>query len=251
MILAHRGACAVARENTLEAFAEARRLGADGVELDVRASADGALVVHHDPVVAERGPISSLRVADLPPYIPLLDAALDACGDDLVVNVELKDLPGEPGYDTRHLLARQVARFVVDHGLLGRVVVSSFDLSALDAALATDGALVTGWLTPHWYDQADALAMVCQRGHRALHPHHQAVTAQLVVAAHRGGVAVTTWTADEANLVRRLAGHGVDAIITNVPDQARAALDGSDGSDESDGSDSGGSGQGTGLSEPA
>jgi glycerophosphoryl diester phosphodiesterase len=223
MILAHRGACQVARENTVEAFWEARRLGAEGVELDVRRSADGALVVHHDAAIDGMGPIASLRVADLPPYVPLLDAAIEACRD-LVVNIELKDLPGEPGYDASYSLARRVGQFVADGDLTGRVIVSSFDLQALDAALDVEAALVTGWLTPSWFDQADALKTVRERGHRALHPQHEAVTDALVAAAHQSGIRVTTWTADDPARIRRLARAGVDAIISNVPDLARAAL---------------------------
>src|SRR5260370_6189299 len=91
-VLAHRGASAVAPENSLEAFCEARRLGADGVELDVRRSADGALVVHHDAEIAGVGRVAALKVVDLPPVVPLLEPAIAACGD-LLVNIELKDLP--------------------------------------------------------------------------------------------------------------------------------------------------------------
>lgn len=223
MILAHRGASQVARENTIEAFREARRLGADGVELDVRGSADGALVVHHDVAVAGAGALMSLRVADLPPYVPLLDAALDACRD-LVVNIEVKELPGEPGYDPGYPVARQVARSVAGRDLIGRVIVSSFDLVALDAALEAEPALVTGWLTPSWFDQTEALATLVGRGHRALHPHHEAVTAALVQAAHHAAITVTAWTVDDPDGIRRLARDGVDGIISNVPDVARAAL---------------------------
>ncbi|MDQ6615710.1 MAG: glycerophosphodiester phosphodiesterase [Actinomycetota bacterium] len=225
MILAHRGASKVARENTVEAFCEARRLGADGVELDVRASADGALVVHHDPDVAGVGVIASLRAADLPPHVPLLDGAIDACGD-LVINIELKDLPGEPGYDPAYPLARQVAQLVADRALVGRVIVSSFDLVALDAAMDAEPALTTGWLTPRWFNQADALETLLERGYRALHPHYEAVTEALVAAAHDAGIRVTAWTADDPVSIRQLAEAGVDAIITNVPDLARATLSG-------------------------
>jgi len=88
-IIAHRGASARFRENTVEAFLAAARLGADGVELDVRRSADGALVVHHDALLPGGDPISNVAVANLPEYVPLLDTALEACAD-LFVNVEVK-----------------------------------------------------------------------------------------------------------------------------------------------------------------
>ena len=225
LILAHRGAHQVARENTVEAFGDARRLGADGVELDVRLSVDGAMVVHHDVDIAGLGPISSLRVADLPAYVPLLEAAVEACGD-LVVNIELKDLPGEPGYDPSYPLARMVAQFVTDGHLVDRVVVSSFDLRALDAALEVEPALATGWLTPSSFDQALALETVRQRGHRRLHPHYDGVTEDLVRAAHEAGIGVTAWTADDPATVARLAAAGIDAIITNFVDVARRTLAG-------------------------
>src|ERR1700761_3714211 len=97
-VFAHRGCTEGFTENTLEAFAEAKRLGADGVELDVRLTADGALVVHHDPLVAGIGPVAEVTVPQLPGHIPLLVDALAVC-EGMVVNVEIKNGPGEPGHD--------------------------------------------------------------------------------------------------------------------------------------------------------
>jgi glycerophosphoryl diester phosphodiesterase len=229
----------VVRENTIEAFTEALRMGADGVECDVRRSADGALVVHHDPDVPGLGPIFAHRAADLPAYIPRLAAAIEACGDRLV-NVELKELPGQPGYDPVYPMARMVVQVVVERGWQDRIILSSFDLLALDAAKeaaeeageeAAEEAgetaaapLRTGWLTPSSFDQAGALRTVIERGHRALHPQHESVTEALVSAAHQAGISVNTWTVDDPERIRQLDRMGVDAIITNVPDLARAAL---------------------------
>ncbi|HZT64388.1 MAG TPA: glycerophosphodiester phosphodiesterase [Acidimicrobiales bacterium] len=220
-VLGHRGASAACPENTIEAFLEAVRLGADGVELDVRRSADGALVVHHDAVIEGVGPVAELTVAELPGSVPLLDAALDACAG-LVVNAEIKNLPWEPGWDEAELVARQVAAMVAERR--ASVIVSSFSLASIDAALAVDGDLVTGLLTTESLDQHQALELVRSRGHRALHPHHRVVTTELVASAHDSGVAVNTWTVDDPERIRWLAGAGVDAIITNRPDVALAAL---------------------------
>src|SRR5439155_979681 len=89
----HRGANRLARENTLEAFARAIELGADGVELDVHRTADGALVVHHDAAAPGFGsiaeaPLGAVRAAL--PHVPTLDEALDTCVGSLV-NIEVKD----------------------------------------------------------------------------------------------------------------------------------------------------------------
>jgi glycerophosphoryl diester phosphodiesterase len=70
-VYAHRGAHLNTRENTLDAFREARALGVAGVELDVRGTADGALVVHHDPVV-EQMVIAHTPAGDLPGFVPHL-----------------------------------------------------------------------------------------------------------------------------------------------------------------------------------
>src|SRR5688572_20980568 len=91
-VIAHRGASAVRRENTVEAFVEARRLGADMVELDVRRTVDGALVIHHDALIPELGAIHELRQNALPPWVPTLEQAMEAC-DGMTVNIEVKNWP--------------------------------------------------------------------------------------------------------------------------------------------------------------
>src|SRR3954469_14433888 len=80
LVLGHRGASAAAPENTVAAFARARELGADGVELDVRRSADGVLVVHHDPDLRDAGPIKAMTLAELratQPDLATLEEAFD------------------------------------------------------------------------------------------------------------------------------------------------------------------------------
>lgn len=222
-IFAHRGASATKRENTLEAFAEAGRLGADGVELDVRRGAAGALVVHHDPDVPGLGPIAALEVADLPPEVPLLEGALIACGP-LAVNIEVKNLPNEADFDPRETVAAAVAGLVTELKLTSRVIVSSFNLAAIDAVRRAEPEVATGWLTVSGYDQYRALATAAERGHAALHPHHLAVTPQLVAAAHDLGLALNTWTVDDPARMVELAGWDVDTLITNVVDIAVGAL---------------------------
>src|SRR6476646_2920170 len=132
LVLGHRGASAVAPENTVEAFTRARELGADGVELDVRRTADGVLVVHHDPAVRDVGLIASLSLAELRaarPRLATLDDALDACRG-LVVNAEVKCLPWEPDADTDGSVMGATIDAVRTHD--GMVVVSYFDLAAIE-----------------------------------------------------------------------------------------------------------------------
>src|SRR4051794_36884446 len=81
--------------NRLPSFAWCRELGADGIECDVRLSADDELVVVHDPTLADGRPISSCRRDELPDWMPPLDDVLDAC-TGMTVNVELKNFPRDP-----------------------------------------------------------------------------------------------------------------------------------------------------------
>ena len=121
-VAAHRGspdAAAGIRENTLAAFARARRLGADGVELDVRRTADGGLAIHHDPVIEGSGAIHELRTDQLPPDVPLLEAALDECRG-MTVNVEVKNLPGEPGFDPDERCVKGVGEQIASSAPPGR-----------------------------------------------------------------------------------------------------------------------------------
>jgi glycerophosphoryl diester phosphodiesterase len=230
-VLGHRGASALRRENTLAAFAKARELGADGVELDVRRSADLQLVVHHDPEAEGVGLLASTafsRVRDLRPDIPTLDEALEACAG-MIVNVEIKCLPWEPDSDAGD---RAVVRAVVDllhraeHVPVADLIVSSFDLGAVDAVHALAPELATGWLTS---GQAlkPAASMAFEHGHAWLNPDRAVALRTApgdIAEAHRSGVRVNAWTVDDPAHMTALAAAGVDAIITNTPDVALATL---------------------------
>lgn len=222
-VLAHRGAWGAARENTLEAFRHARALGAHGVELDVRRTGDGVLVVHHDPALPDGRVLAELPRADLPAWVPTLEAALDEC-TGLLVDAEIKNLPTEPGFDPDEAAAAATAELARRLGVAGRVVVSSFSLASVDAARAAGAGVATGWLTLAAYDQLDALALAAEHGHDALQPRHEAVTPELVAAVHARGMQVHAWTVDDPDRVRWLADAGVDVVITNVADVALAAL---------------------------
>lgn len=224
LVYAHRGASAAQPENTLAAFAAAVAMGADGVELDVRRTADGALAVHHDAHLADGRLLCDVAAADLPDHVPSLVEALEACGD-LMVNVEIKNWPRDPDHDPSLLLAGAVAPLV---GRLGaRAIVSSFNLADVDRVRVLDPSIHTGTLATFGPDADLAGRFVDRarrRGHTAVHPHHGAVTPHLVGLAHAAGLQVNTWTVDDPDRMRELASLGVDAIVTNVPDVALAAL---------------------------
>jgi glycerophosphoryl diester phosphodiesterase len=216
LVIAHRGASVTRPENTIEAFQEARRLGADMVELDVRRTADGQLAVHHDPEIPGSGPLVTLPANALVTSIPTLDAALDACLP-MRVNIEIKNAPNEPDWDETRAVATAVARRIVDGALHADVLVSSFDMGSIDRVREVDPTIPTALLTL----TADGAVDACVRhGHGAVHPFFPLATPEFVADAHAHGVAVNVWTVDGPELMLELADAGVDGICTNDPELA-------------------------------
>jgi len=220
-IIAHRGASRVERENTLEAFRAARRLGADMVELDVRLTADGGLAVHHDAVLPDGRPVAAVAADSLPVHVPLLGAALDAC-DGMGVNIEIKNGPDEVGYDAEAAVADSVVEVVLGRGDVERVLVSSFDLVAIDSVRRAEARIETAWLV--MVIGRTTLGTLAEHGHSTVHPWHGSTNEDVLDRCRRAGVRVNVWTCDEPDLIRQFARWGVAGICTNVPDLARQAL---------------------------
>ena len=222
-IIAHRGASRVERENTLAAFRRAGSMGADAVELDVRVAADGALVVHHDPLLADGRALHTVRTSGLPAYVPALSAALDAAAG-MWVNVEIKNSPGEPGYDPGHRVADATVAELEGHADAARFLISCFDLPTLDRCRHLAPEIATAYLC---LDPAGALELLRDRGHQALHPWDPTVTPALLDECHEAGLAVNAWTCDDPARQAELIAWGIDGICTNVPDVALAVRDAS------------------------
>ena len=221
-IIGHRGASAEWPDNTVEAFAAAVALGADWVELDVRPSADGALVVAHDAHFPDGRAVAEVAVADLPASVCLLEEALEACGP-LGVNVEIKSDPTEPGFDEGRSLASPVLAAVRAWG--GTTIVSSFDPDMVDLVRALDADVPTGQLTLLTTEAPEEIvADIVRRGHGWWHPWVPLVDAASVTAAHDAGVGLNTYTTDDPDRIAELASWGVDGIVTNDIALARRVL---------------------------
>jgi glycerophosphoryl diester phosphodiesterase len=226
-VLAHRGASRAERENTLVAFRRAAEMGADAVELDVRRSADGHLVVHHDPRLADGRNIVETARRDLPEHVPSLAEALDACAG-MWVNVEIKNDPTEPDFDSSDTVASDVAAALLGRGDPQRYLVSSFRRETIDALRRTTALVPTAWLTvgiPE-PDTAYVLDSLVADGHCAVHPWVATLTKDLVDACHQRGLGVNSWTCDDPQRMAELVSWGIDGICTNVPDLALDVLRG-------------------------
>lgn len=231
LVFAHRGSGPFGPEpeNTVAAFVEARRLGADGVELDVRRTADRHLVVHHDAELPSGQLLCELSARELPSECCSLAEALDACGT-MTVNVEVKNAKVDPDFDPDQWVARASARLLAErataHPGEQPIVVSSFSRKALQAVRSVAPVLEAAWLVGINLAELDVLTIAAADGLQGIHPYDTLVDQRMVEAAHAAGLAVRVWTVNDADRIAELGRLGVDGVVTNDVVLARAALEG-------------------------
>ncbi len=214
--IAHRGAPRELRENTLPSFLRALERGADAIELDVHATADGVVVVHHDarlkpdtarPQFAGRA-IREMAWAELQRVLyrdghglPTLEEVLKAMGDRATVYVEVKQSGLE--HAVVELLRASPARSAV-HAFDHRVIVK---VHALAPEIAT-GILVDAYLldVPHALRAAQA---------RDYWPSVEFCDAALIETVHAAGGRVIAWTANDPAVIAALTTAGIDGLCTD------------------------------------
>ena len=222
LVFAHRGGSALAPENTIAAFDNGLALGADGLELDVRQSRDGAVVVHHDRTLDRttplRGPIAARTAGELAPAgVPLLADVLGRYRDARII-IELK-------VNSRELAAAAVD-VVRRAGAVDRVCLGSFGLHALRVVRALEPAVATSaargevrWaLYRSWVRWP--VSRVSYNGYQVPEcaGRTRVVSPRFVEDAHAAGLDVQVWSVDTEADARRMLAWGVDALITDRPD---------------------------------
>ena len=229
--IAHRGASAHAPENTLAAIVKAAELGADMVEVDLQASADGVLVVLHDPDLSRttdgRGSVYAHTLAELKRFdagggerIPTAEEVIACCrAHDLGIYFELKI-----GF-----AAAEIASLIRRHALHERVIVASFrpdwvaDVHGCDAAIPT--AVLFGSV------HVDPVGLAGAAHARYVHPcweHHAAephrlLTPAWLAAVRAAGLGVVSWHEERPAEIAALRRLGVDGICSNAPELLRGA----------------------------
>ncbi len=222
VVIGHRGWPSRFPDNTLAGFLAASSV-AGAVEVDVRRSSDGKLVLSHDPELGGIGvadhPWSVLGEVDLGDgHRPaLLDEAIAAI-PGTSFQFEIKNMPHEPGFEPDHRLALEAA----ERARPGDIV-TSFNWQTLGAVRRVFPDVATGVLADGRGDIDLAIDECFDVGHPALVPSAFLPTLGLARAIE-SGLAVYPWVVDDPERVIELAGLGVSGIITDDPAVVASAL---------------------------
>lgn len=245
LVLAHRGGRHLWPENTLKAFSSCFGAGAEGVELDVRCSRDGKVIVFHDAEL-ERLTDGQGRVASTPwetlrrlhvkdhqgrlsgETIPDFESVLATLPVDKFLNVEIKFEKGSYEGEASLPLVRAVLKVLRKEPGYGKrpVIISSFSLKVNLQLLLLAGDFARGYLFEEKWGKPAIRRMgefVLQP--HALHPGVNLATDELCRAALSRGREVAVWTVNDPEEMRALAARGVGALITDRPDLCRQAVD--------------------------
>ena len=243
LIIGHRGASAVAPENTMAAFREALAVGADGIEFDVRLTRDGVPVVIHDSTLRRTGGLPH-RVADLTsaeiskidvgswfaqgaspgtfanetvPSLAELFTLFQSNNSTLYLEMKC-DSPSE-----HRPLAEACVRTIEEHSLKDRVIVECFQLPALailkeiNPDIKTVALFEPSFMKPSVLSDQRIINQAMDVGAAALALHYRLARESLVQKAKAAGLHVAVWTVDDPAWIERARAIGIDALITNDP----------------------------------
>ena len=224
-IIGHRGSPRELRENTLPSFARAFAAGADGVELDVHGTSDGAVVVHHDAVTNARPGDSGPKVVIADSTLANLDGILAGDGARIpTLPVLLSEIP-DRGVAYIEIKASgieaEVTRIVQSSRT--RCAVHSFDHRIVKRVQELAPDIPVGILQTSY--PIDPLRPMRDAGARDLWQHWELLDADLIDAVHRDGGRVIAWTVNDEAVARRLLAWGIDGICSDLPAQMRALAD--------------------------
>ncbi len=222
-LIGHRGAAALAPENTMPSFVKAYECGATAIEFDVRLTKDGVPVILHDEdlkrVAGVEARVADLSLEELRKFkvfgeapVPTLEEVLSFASGKLAVDVELKVEGAE----------RKVVSLLEKYGLKERALITSFLPQALSRIKSVEPGLRVGLLVDEWSD--DHFETAREVGACALLPRYTNVTPDVVEKVKEEGYALIVWTVNEPSEAARLLEMGVDGIITDDPCKLRGVV---------------------------
>lgn len=228
---AHRGSLTEAPENTISAIKKALEHHAKAIELDVQLTKDGELVVVHDQMLGrynseQPGFIKDYTLAEIKQIdvgssfsekfagerIATLSEILAICPDDLLINIEIKNIPII--YDG---IEEKLIDELIQHDRLHNIIISSFDHAALEKVQRIAPEVPLGMLLyyrilkPWDYAKHSGLKLA------SVHPHLSYTNKELIQEFHKLGLKVYPYTVSDKKIYDQLVDLGVDGVFSNNP----------------------------------
>jgi len=241
-VAAHRGGAALWPENSLLAFRSALALGVDALELDLHLTADGEVVVLHDPTLERtstgRGAVRDARLADLASVrlkmpegaataerVPTLAQVLDlAAQSSSELLPEIKVDAHRQRYDG---IEEKVLALIRARGLLARTTIQAFQadtirrLRELEPTARTMFLVGRGDVERDRARPAEAVRRARELGATDLGMNHRLIDGDVVAAARAAGIRLAAWTVNDESDIRRVIDLGVDLVMSDRPDLAK------------------------------
>jgi len=229
LVIGHKGASAIAPENTLKAFQKAIELRADYVEFDAHLTKDGEIVIRHDDdTYSLTGTHSFIRDNTLEQIkkldagegenIPTLQELIAIAKGKIGLQLEIK---------STGLLVRMV-QILRKENLIQNSIVSCFMFGELVKLKKIEPKIKIGFLLPAELVRSQSIKrkiIKCEKeGFYAIHPHFSTVNKEIVDFAHANGLKINVWTVNDRNSMINLIQMGVDGIITDEISLAHNAI---------------------------
>ena len=209
------------RINSRKSFVALAKLGIDGVELDVRSSRDGELLVIHDHVFEDGRPVAETLGKPRPQDVSFLEEALDLCRG-MIVNVEIKNYLSDPAFDVREGISERVMALLDARRNVDRVLISCFGIASLDRFQSERPDLETAHLVLSRRPAEEVVKTCIEHGHLVIHPYVSMIDERFMEVARSHDLRVNAWTNfDETDeMIRELIACKVDGVITPFPERA-------------------------------
>lgn len=225
-ILAHRGAFGYAPQNTMAAYKKAIEMNSDGIELDIRLSKDGKIVICHNSTIDETsngsGEISEMTYEEIlkydfskefpeysPQHAPLLSEVLELFKPtNMLINIEVKDSDS----------AIPAIELVKKMEMQGQIVYSSFNHRCIKNMREYDPSIDAGLLYGEEVSE-DMESYIKEYNATAVHPYFSSVNDKIIDICNRNGYKIRAWTVNEPEDIEAMVKLDIDTVITNYPDR--------------------------------
>lgn len=225
LIIAHRGASNLAHENTLDAFQIAYDLKADGIELDLRQTKDGIIIVNHNPyinnLIIKDHTYQELQKEALKENfcIPTFQEVITKFGGKIFLDIEIK----EPGFESN------VVNLLLNTTTLNMFMIRSFNKDIIIKVKEINKSINTALILGERHLKYGIFSRIFEifpKKHiiktecNVISPHHKLLLFRYIKRMHKLGLPVSVWTVNNEKLIKKLIDKQVDYIITNDPDKA-------------------------------